>query len=237
MDPKLESLLRREETMDGPKIRFLLERMSRVYEKGMHYMIDKKLNENSDFKIDKQQIFDSLKSYDAPKFKCGKVLEELENQSSLNDQETLVLGLLNNSKDSFENYEKAVCLRRPQFPKNLPELDKYFDRSGYFDWDGSPMKMWEWSFKKQYFTHHIDDTLVKGWRVSTIWLGLNHAWGSGTHIFETMIFKEDEEQEENDYIDHYQERYACYDHALARHKEICKLLEEGKFEELREDDA
>ncbi len=236
MDPKLESLLRKEKNLTAPTLEGLFKKISHMYGYGKHTMIGKPMNENSELSIAEEKIYESLKSYDGTKFKCEKVLEELKNQSILNEQETFVLALLIKSKECFENYEKCKRLRIPEIYKGNSEVSKLFERSLYLDWDGSPMQMWEWSFKKQYFTHHVDDTLVKGWRVSTVWLGLNHGWREEVQIFETMIFKEDEEQEENDYVDHYQERYASYDHALARHKEICGFLEKNKLEEFIADE-
>lgn len=75
---------------------------------------------------------------------------------------------------------------------------------------------------------------VGPYRISTVWLGLDHNWGDGPPlIFETMVFTEieaDDDSEENfqeaypmaDYI----RRYATEEEALMGHSEVMKMCEE-----------
>jgi len=59
---------------------------------------------------------------------------------------------------------------------------------------------------------HIDDVFV-----STVFLGLDHAWDSDTPIlWETMIFGGEHDQ--------YQDRYASYEDALEGHKTALNLV-------------
>lgn len=54
-------------------------------------------------------------------------------------------------------------------------------------------------------------------RVSTVFLGLNHAWGDGPPmIFETMIFGGEHSDD--------QVRCSTYEEAEAQHAEACKLV-------------
>ena len=57
--------------------------------------------------------------------------------------------------------------------------------------------------------------------VSTVWLGLNHAWGDGPPlIYETMVFGGDHDQLQN--------RYSTRAQAEAGHKAICGAIREGR---------
>lgn len=61
--------------------------------------------------------------------------------------------------------------------------------------------------------------------VSTVFLGLDHSFGSGPPLlFETMVF--DEQRNEM-----YCERYSTWEQAVAGHDFACTLVMEGKFEE------
>ena len=62
----------------------------------------------------------------------------------------------------------------------------------------------------------VDETEKNGIRVSTVFLGLDHAFGVGLPmVFETMIFG----GEHNDY----QERCSTWKQAEAMHKKACDL--------------
>ncbi|WP_104150985.1 hypothetical protein [Mycobacterium intracellulare] len=63
---------------------------------------------------------------------------------------------------------------------------------------------------------HRDAELI----VSTVWLGMNHAWDGGLAIFETMIFG-------GDYSE-YQMRYATEAEALAGHQRTVDDLLAGR---------
>ncbi len=68
--------------------------------------------------------------------------------------------------------------------------------------------------------HHVGRDTLHGSEVSTVFLGLDHSWGSGPPlVFETMIFGGPNDQ--------YQERYATYEEAEAGHKRAMWLVEVG----------
>ena len=73
---------------------------------------------------------------------------------------------------------------------------------------------------------HLGDTIVKGVRVSTVFLGLDHSFGSGPPaVFETMVF--------NGKLDQYQQRYCTYDEAERGHKRMVhrvRLAEQSELE-------
>lgn len=65
---------------------------------------------------------------------------------------------------------------------------------------------------------HVADTMVGDVRVSTVFLALDHNFGSGRPLlFETMTFGDD--------IEH-QERYSTWEEAEMGHKKYVKMLEE-----------
>ena len=88
--------------------------------------------------------------------------------------------------------------------------------SDYFDRSGNPQSFQEWAkglgrdmTKKRV----AETTLPNGRWVSTVWLGLNHAFGDGPPlIFETMVFTSREELQEEDC-----DRYSTEDEAVAGH--------------------
>lgn len=89
----------------------------------------------------------------------------------------------------------------------------------YFDRSGQAMSLDEWSkaFEEE---RHIGDDTIGGQRVSTVWLGINHNWGSGpTLIFETMIFGGPH--------DKYCERFATEEGARQGHWRIVQALRQG----------
>jgi hypothetical protein len=63
--------------------------------------------------------------------------------------------------------------------------------------------------------------------VSTVFLGLDHSFGSGDApvLFETMIFGLPDEHPDRDY----QERYCTWDEASAGHVRACLLMMEAAF--------
>jgi hypothetical protein len=98
--------------------------------------------------------------------------------------------------------------------------------AGYYDWDGLPMMFWEWAFKGEYLNKHVGDDIINGWCVSTIWLGINHNFffKEPPIIFETMIFKEDENWPYHEDLEGYQERYSTYEEALKGHEKACEEI-------------
>lgn len=85
--------------------------------------------------------------------------------------------------------------------------------AGKYDWDGKPISTFEWTMLRTKGVH-VGEDLVGPYRISTVWLGLDHGWYSDVPIiFETMIFGGDE----NDPLSNYQERYATKQEALLGH--------------------
>jgi len=65
----------------------------------------------------------------------------------------------------------------------------------YFDPAGRPITMEQWASAFERMERHVGETVVRirgqWYRVSTVWLGLNHNWrGYPPLIYETMIFEE-----------------------------------------------
>jgi len=62
----------------------------------------------------------------------------------------------------------------------------------YYDRDGSPMTLEEWaqSFGSRMEKKRVAEDTVRGYWISTVWLGLNHQWNpeGPPLIFETMVF-------------------------------------------------
>jgi hypothetical protein len=105
--------------------------------------------------------------------------------------------------------------------------------SEFYDRHGRPIEMLDWAAKiedRDYsvVAHHW----VRGWMVSTVWIGLDHGFGMSHAplIFETMIFapkdvtigREDWEDSDDAAgtmadLDQYQERYATEAAAQAGH--------------------
>lgn len=62
---------------------------------------------------------------------------------------------------------------------------------------------------------HIGETEVNGVRVSTVFLGIRHGWGTRPQWFETMIF--------GGPLDGLQHRYETHDEAVAGHEFVVAL--------------
>ena len=100
--------------------------------------------------------------------------------------------------------------------------------SDYYDRKGRPINSGRWAelwgdlsdppYKR------IAETRVEPYRISTVWLGMNHNWNpNGTlHIFETMVFG----GTEFDALDEYTQRYATEEQALQGHQETVDLVRE-----------
>ena len=78
------------------------------------------------------------------------------------------------------------------------------------------MKWGEWMEKRDRI---IKQEYVGKIFISTVFLGIDHAFGVGKKpiLFETMIFKDQKNQD-------YQTRCATYDEALKMHKKAVKLV-------------
>lgn len=69
------------------------------------------------------------------------------------------------------------------------------------------------------------DKLSDGGRISTVFLSLNHSFGSGPPLFfETMVFGKDS------YRDIYCRRYETWEQAEEGHKEILAAFKNGTLE-------
>jgi hypothetical protein len=93
--------------------------------------------------------------------------------------------------------------------------------SHWFDRKGQPIEMMEWARKFEDRDYQVVAVhCVRGWMVSTVWLGLDHSlnpFRTGPPvIFETMIFPPADEAGGEDDED-YQERYATEEAAQAGH--------------------
>lgn len=88
----------------------------------------------------------------------------------------------------------------------------------YYDKDGKPMELMEWAKKFKDLKYRIiAQDKVNGYRISTVWMGLDHQFGNGPPlIFETMAFQEDEK---------YQDRYTTLEEALQGHQKAIRLAE------------
>lgn len=88
--------------------------------------------------------------------------------------------------------------------------------------DGSPLPLSEWG---RLFEEHrpVAEETVGRYRVSTVWLGIDHSFGSGPPlIFETMVFR-------NTYNDVYCNRYSTEQEAIEGHAHVvAHLRETGK---------
>lgn len=100
----------------------------------------------------------------------------------------------------------------------------------YYDRQGQPMTMREWatSFETNRDLKRVaETTLPNGRWVSTVWLGIDHAFGSGPPlIFETMVFGSTGESD----LDC--ERYSTEAEALAGH---ARLVEKWSVDQPVED--
>lgn len=89
--------------------------------------------------------------------------------------------------------------------------------SEYYDRNGNPLTMQEWAEAYNYDRHIGSCRRLRGpargtKRVSTIWLGLNHAFSDGPPlIFETMVFTKES------WADLDCRRYSTEDEAIRGH--------------------
>ncbi len=73
----------------------------------------------------------------------------------------------------------------------------------------------------------------KKYKISTVDLGMNHSFIDGIELYyETMIFKINSNDEENNIFEYFQERYSTEKEARKRHKEIVNLFKTKKVDEL-----
>lgn len=71
----------------------------------------------------------------------------------------------------------------------------------------------------------VDETHIGPFRISTVFLGIDHAFGRGEPLwFETMIFGGNDDGSTADY----QDRYTTWAQAVAGHRKACGLLETAR---------
>lgn len=89
--------------------------------------------------------------------------------------------------------------------------------SRYYNRDGKPIDVDKWTtlFSDRKY-QVLKQTRVDDWLVSTVWLGLNHAWGGGPPIiFETLILSDNDGEVDGT-------RYSTEAEALKGHKRFVK---------------
>jgi hypothetical protein len=88
-----------------------------------------------------------------------------------------------------------------------------------------PCSSKEWGDQREIMrrtkTKHVNDEMVDGKRVSTVWLGLNHAIDEKATplIFETLVFEGKDEI--------YCERYSIWEEAEEGHKRAVEWVKNG----------
>lgn len=105
----------------------------------------------------------------------------------------------------------------------------------YYDRKGRPIDLMTWARLHEDLDYLVvAQHWVRGWMVSTVWLGIDHGFSSmfsgGPHvpvIFETMIFAPgDVTIGGDDDLDQYQERYATEEAAQAGHDRALAAMTE-----------
>jgi hypothetical protein len=131
------------------------------------------------------------------------------------------------NRESFREIESKAYGRLKDTSIEVTNL--FNSRVLYFDWDGIPIKQWEYCVKSAYFPKHVKEDIIDGYRISTVWTGINLSYfaTNAPLIFETMIFAIDEaDDNENFPFYSYQERYSSYDAALEGHNKACEEVRE-----------
>jgi hypothetical protein len=98
----------------------------------------------------------------------------------------------------------------------------------YYDRNGQPIDMMTWA--RAFETGEdrvVAQHWVRGWMVSTVWLGLDHNFFGGPPlIFETMIFPPGDEAPEGTWSEEYCDRYPTEEAAQAGHDRALSWLRE-----------
>lgn len=100
----------------------------------------------------------------------------------------------------------------------------------YYDRQGKPMEMLDWAAKHSDFDYKvIAQHWVRGWMVSTVWLGIDHGFGMSAApiLFETMIFPPGDEAGDHGIMsEEYCDRYPTEAAAHAGHDRALSWLRE-----------
>jgi hypothetical protein len=103
--------------------------------------------------------------------------------------------------------------------------------SPYYDREGKPITVGQWGELRMAENDYIrvGSTRIKGFWVSTTWLGIDHKFGLGPPvIFETMVFRMKRGKIVSPGgFDSYQVRYADYRQAEYGHDNICRMVHSG----------
>jgi hypothetical protein len=70
---------------------------------------------------------------------------------------------------------------------------------------------------------HVGEDFVNGYRVSTVFLGLDHGFDSDIQLFETMVFPEDS------YAEVYCARYATWEEAEDGHRNAVDMVKRSEI--------
>lgn len=118
---------------------------------------------------------------------------------------------------------KEECDREDRKTKELYLGLGVENRGIYFDLQGNPIGSWEWHHLRQK-KRHIGQDLVNGYRVSTIYAGVDFGPNplEPPLIFETMIFGKADDGAVDWKEELYCERYSSEQEALIGHKLACK---------------
>ena len=94
-------------------------------------------------------------------------------------------------------------------------------RPEFYDRAGQPIDAQEWARLFEDDSQEVGNTIVGAYRVSTVWIGIDHSWGAGPPlIFETMVFG----PESSGGFDLDCRRYSTEDEARAGHDEMVTLV-------------
>lgn len=92
----------------------------------------------------------------------------------------------------------------------------------------------KWAAWYETAERHVGDDEIDGYRVSTVFLGLDHNWGGGAPLlYETMIFCDDANDVYS--LHNWCERYSTWDQAAAWHKKVLDAVRSGRVGDLRTD--
>ena len=103
-------------------------------------------------------------------------------------------------------------------------------RDYYYDFDGNTIDMQAWIGLRDDARWRVDVTEIKQnlttYTVSTIWVGMDLLPMTKTkpHIYETMVFTDDEDDKWHEYV----ARYSTRDAAIAGHLRIVRDIEYEK---------
>lgn len=125
----------------------------------------------------------------------------------------------------------VACYHNHCYRERMSNYDSA--RPMYYDRNGQPIDMMTWA--KTFEDHEarvVGQHWVRGWMVSTVWLGLDHSFNPFSQgppiIFETMIFPPGDDAPEGDSIwsEQHCERYATEAAAQAGHDRALAMIVE-----------